>query len=88
MIDDRYGYLFGSTKRVSIDGVYLGEPVAQLKEQAKRRGYGKETGHNRITWDKDWSLIVSSVPNDKASLLVFLNQPILAGVGSKEKASR
>ena len=87
-LSDPYGYLFGSTERVSIDGAYLGEPIEHLRTTAKERGYGKDVGYNRITWDRDWSAIVVSDSKNKVTSLFFLKDPVLAKVAISNETKR
>jgi len=63
--------------QISIGGVYLGEPVSEMVEYCKTRGYGKPVGpYHHITWDKDWSLVWADA-GGKVSLLTFLNENLL-----------
>jgi hypothetical protein len=58
--------------QLSIGGVRLGESVSQMKEYCMKRGYGREEGFHRMTWDKDWSLTWAD-ESGKVSLLMFVN---------------
>lgn len=77
-LNDPYGFLFGSKQRVSIDGARLGESVAEAKESARKRGYGKDMGSDRISWNRNWSGLILSGPKDQVVSLVFLNDSALS----------
>jgi hypothetical protein len=61
------------TNRAAIGGVYLGEPLAEMKDHCKKPGYGVEAGLQQITWDRDWSLVWGEM-NGKISMLIFKNE--------------
>jgi hypothetical protein len=76
MISNPWGGLFGSKQHISVDGAYLGEPVEQLKQSVKNRGYGVDNGIHKITWNKEWDLQIVELQG-KVSFLYFLNEPFL-----------
>lgn len=88
-LSDPYGSIFGSTERVSIDGAYLGEPMEQLIAAVKKRGYGKDVGHSRITWNGDWSaVVVSAGSSDRVTSLIFLNDSAIAKATVSNETNR
>jgi hypothetical protein len=84
MVSDTWGSLAGSTQHVSISGASLRESEQQLRESAKKRGFGMDKGTNQITWDEDWNLVWTSVEG-KTSSLYFLNEPRLRKAALEEK---
>jgi hypothetical protein len=62
-----------ATHTVAIGGVYLGEPVEEMKDYCKKRGYGLEEGYHRIAWDKDWTIIWAD-SGGVVSFLTFLDE--------------
>lgn len=88
--------LLANGHNVAVGGVHLGEPVEKMKEFCQKRGYGLEAGFQRITWDKDWTLMWSADTNGKIRVLLFANNRMMhaktsravhslatAGVGEK-----
>ena len=74
--------LFTAFNHVVVGGAYVGETVEEMKKFCKQRGYGLPVGKNRISWDKDWSLVWVDT-NGKISLLVFANEKMI-----KDSAAR
>jgi hypothetical protein len=68
--------LFTAFNHVVVGGAYVGETVEEMKKFCKQRGYGLPVGKNRISWDKDWSLVWID-RNGKISLLVFANEKMI-----------
>lgn len=71
--------------RISIGGVFLGEPISEMLEYGKKRGYGSPVGYHHITWDKDWSLIWVET-GSKVSLVMFLNDKLIKSVRAQAAA--
>lgn len=67
----------GGSHNVVIGGVRIKEPVEEMKEYCKAKGFGTEVGPNRITCDKDWMLIWFEI-RDRVTFLSFVNQKQLA----------
>lgn len=63
----------GSPHKVAIGGVRIGEPVQEMKEYCRTRGFGTETGFHRMTWDKDWVLMWGD-RIDKVTFLSLVNR--------------
>jgi hypothetical protein len=72
--------LFTDFNRVVVGGAYVGETVEEMKKFCKQRGYGLPVGKNRISWDKDWSLLWTDT-NGKISWLVFANERMIRDSG-------
>jgi hypothetical protein len=53
-----------------------------MKKFCKQRGYGLPVGKNRISWDKDWSLVWVDT-NGKISLLVFANEKMIRDTAAR-----
>jgi hypothetical protein len=62
-----------SSHKVAIGGVRIGEPVEEMKEYCRTRGFGTETGFHRMTWDKDWVLMWGDW-KDKVTFFSLVNQ--------------
>jgi hypothetical protein len=78
--------LFADFNRVLVGGAYIGETVEEMKKICKQRGYGLPVGKNRISWDKDWSLVWTDT-NGKVSMLVFTNEKMIRDSGVRENVS-
>lgn len=63
---------------LAVGGIYLGETDEDMKKFCQTRGYGLEMGKNRISWDKDWS-VVWAEREDKISLILFAHEKMLRG---------
>jgi hypothetical protein len=72
--------LFADFNHVVVGGAYVGETVEEMKKFCKQRGYGLPVGKNRISWDKDWSLVWVDT-NGKIRLLVFANEEMIRESG-------
>jgi hypothetical protein len=72
--------LFADFNHVVVGGAYVGETVEEMKKFCKQRGYGLPLGKNRISWDKDWSLVWVDT-NGKIRLLVFANEKMIRESG-------
>ncbi len=74
---------FGDFHNVSFGGVRLGAKVEELKESCRKRGYGRQIGSNRISWNKDWNVVWGEV-HGKVFLLTFYNEKLMDNyVGTK-----
>lgn len=62
--------LFADLDHVVVGGTHVGETVEEMKKFCRQRGYGLPLGKNRISWDKDWSLLW-------ISLLSFANEKMI-----------
>jgi|SRR6266404_2402592 hypothetical protein len=74
--------LFADFNHVVVGGAYVGETVEEMKKFCKQRGYGLPVGKNRISWDKDWSLVWVDT-NGKISLLVFANEKMIRDTAAR-----
>ena len=72
--------LFTDFNHIVVGGAYVGETVEEMKKFCKQRGYGLPVAKNRISWDKDWSLLWTD-KNGKISLLVFANEKMIRDSG-------
>ncbi len=77
--------------RISIGGVNLGEPVSEMLDYGKTRGYGIPVAYHHITWDKNWSVIWTDGGGNVSSLM-FLNDKLIkaaqAGAASQAHEAR
>jgi len=73
---------FADFDHVVVGGAHVGETVEEMKKFCRQHGYGLPMGKNRISWDKDWSLVWVDT-NGKISLLVFANEKMI-----KDSAAR
>jgi hypothetical protein len=62
--------------RISIGGIYLGEPVSEMLEYGKMRGFGTAVAYQHVTWDKGWSVVWAETGGE-VSLLMFLNDKLI-----------
>ncbi|HWY87461.1 MAG TPA: hypothetical protein VNX28_12085 [Gemmataceae bacterium] len=74
--------LFADFDHVVVGGAYVGETVEEMKKFCRQRGYGLPVGKNRITWDKDWSLLYADT-NGKIGLLSFANEKMIKDNGDR-----
>jgi hypothetical protein len=73
------------THRIAVGGVYLGESVEEMKNYCKGRGYGRETGYHRISWDKDWTIIWTDIAGSRVLSFSFLNQKQIGNAQTQVK---
>jgi hypothetical protein len=74
--------LLADFDHVVVGGAYIGETVAEMKKFCQQRGYGVPVGRNRISWDKDWSLLWTDT-NGKITLLSFFNEKMITRSGAR-----
>jgi len=67
---------------VEVGGVHVGESVEEMKKFCEQHGYGVPVGKNRISWDKDWSLLWAD-RDGKISFLLFANEKMVRDTGAR-----
>jgi len=73
--------LLADFDHVVVGGAYVGETVEEMKKFCQQRGYGVPVGKNRISWDRDWSLLWTD-RNGKISFLSFANERMMRDIGA------
>jgi hypothetical protein len=72
---------FGDFHNVSFGGVHLGDKVEAMMELCLKRGYGRQIGSNRMSWNKDWNVAWGEV-HGKVFFLTFYNEKMMKNVGA------
>lgn len=75
-------FLADFDRHVVVGGAYVGETVEEMRKFCQQRGFGLPVGKNRISWDKDWSLVWADT-NGKISLLSFANEKMIRDNGDR-----
>ena len=64
-----------------VGGAYVGETVKEMMKFCQQRGFGLPVGKNRISWDKDWSLVWADA-DGKMRVLSFANDKMTRNSGA------
>ena len=78
---------FGDFHNVSFGGVHLGDKVEAMRELCLKRGYGRQIGYNRISWNNDWNVVWGEV-HGKVFFLTFYNEKMMKSVGAQGDGNR